>query len=660
MINRIVCFVLILLLPCLGWSQQKYWIFFKDKGLTKTEQAEAIKFEKQLFHKKTLNRRAKVLPEQNLIEATDLPLFQPYLKRLDLLGIKPVVKSRWLNAISAGLKDEQLTKVQLLPFVEKIKPVARYLIKLPPQLPETFLAKPQIYKFDYGPSINQNELIKIPLVHDLGLDGSGVLVGMLDTGFNFLFHEAFQHLKVLDEYDFINKDSTTRNEEDDIPGQHRHGTITLSAIAGFKQGELIGPAFGASFYLAKTEDVTEEYQQEEDFWVAGLEWLERQGIDVVNSSLGYNDWYTYADMNGKTAITTRAADIAAKKGVVVVTSMGNEGNNEWRYIIAPADGEDVISVGAVYSNGDVVGFSSRGPTYDSRMKPDVVAMGSKVTCVEPSSLDEFGTANGTSLSSPLTAGVAALVLQAHPYLTPFEVRDALRETADRANNPDYDYGWGLVNAYEAIFYHGLFFSSTPEVIHDEQLGHLVKIKIYSKNELISDSLFVYYAIEDGNYSKLSLISSGEDYQYQAWLQLQPQDTKFKLYFSALDSSGDQKFHPHNAPDFYFSCQAFDTTDTIDGPLPTNFKLYQNYPNPFMDITTIEYDIVVPAHVSIAIYNIRGQKVKTLIDEFHTHETYTKIWDGLDERGQKVAAGIYFYRLKSGSTSVVKRLVFLGM
>jgi len=485
---------------------------------------------------------------------------------------------------------------------------------------------------------------------------------MLDTGYDYKFHEAFSHLNVLIEFDFINDDSTTQNEPEnnDASSQHNHGTYTLSALGGFKEGQLIGPAYGAKFLLAKTEDVRSETQAEEDYWAAGIEWLERQGADVVNSSLGYNDWYTYADMDGRTAITTIAAEKAITKGVVIVNSMGNEGNNSWRHMIAPADGFNVISAGAVYDSGELVGFSSRGPTYDGRTKPDVVAMGSGVYSAQPSTVDGYRRVNGTSLSSPLIAGVATLVLQAHPYLSPFEVREALRETADRAQNPDNDYGWGLVNAYNAIFYQGLFFSRMPEIFSNEQYGHLVQIKIYSKNELDENALFLYYAIPGQDYVQLPLTAAGEERNYQAWIPVQPEGTEIKFYFSAADFSGDTKFHPHKAPEAHFSFSAFDSTITPIDP-PEDFRLYQNYPNPFAQSTTIKYDIIAPAKVSLIIYNIMGQQVRKLVkDEYHRQNPYPfrKTWNGRNDQGELVTSGIYFYRMKSGRFSMVKRLVFL--
>ncbi len=658
--DRLITIVLaLLIIPAIGWSQQKYWIFFKDKGYSAHQKINLIAEEKDRLSRRALLRREKVLDKDDLLNEDDLPLFQPYLDKLSSNGITSIVQSRWLNAISARLTTEQINQVEKLSFVSQIKPVSQRKKDFPQQHSGDFLAKPQLYKFDYGSSLDQNEIMRVPQVHDLGLDGSGVIVGMLDTGFDYKLHEAFAQLDVIAEYDFINNDSTTQNEPDDndASSQHNHGTNTLSVLGGFEEGRIIGPAFGASFLLAKTEDVRSETAIEEDYWVAGIEWLESMGADVVNSSLGYYNWYSYEDMDGKIALTTIAADKAVEKGVVIVNSMGNEGNDLWLHMIAPADGFNVISVGAVNNTGELAGFSSRGPTYDGRVKPDVVAMGSNVYSAQPLTANGYRWVNGTSFSSPLTAGVAALVLQAHPYLTPFQVREALRETADRAQNPDNDYGWGLVNAYEAIFYHGLFFSATPQIFSNEHLGHLVKIKIFSKCDLISDSLLVYYSASNKDFTAIQLESSPQQNEYQAWIPLTPAGTEIKFYFSAVDVNGDWKFHPHKAPDAYFKFFAFDSSITTINP-PEEFRLYQNYPNPFSDATSILYDIIQPTHVKLVIYNLRGQQVRKLVDDVLAPLTYRREWDGRDDRGKLVAAGIYFYQLQSGKFSSAKRMIFL--
>ncbi len=649
----------IALIPQIVFGQEKYWIFFRDKAYSAHQKQVQIARAREHLTLRALQRRAKMMNPHELVAEDDLPLYPPYLAQLASIGIHPIVQSRWLNAISARMTQDQIAQAKALHFVQQIKPVASYRRELPEAASVKWLTKPADHRLDYGPSLDQNQIMHVPEVHDLGLDGSGVIVGMLDTGYDYKQHEAFSQMKVIAEYDFINDDSTTQNEaeDNDAFSQHNHGTYTLSALGGFQPGRLIGPAYGASFLLAKTEDVRSETRIEEDYWVAGIEWLEAMGADVVNSSLGYNDWYNYEDMNGRTAVTTVAADRAVLKGMVVVNSNGNEGNTLWHHMMAPADGFHVISVGAVYSSGVLVGFSSRGPTYDGRIKPDVVAMGADVISAQPNTISDYRGVSGTSLSSPLVAGVAALILQAHPYLTPFEVRDALRETADRAQNPDNDYGWGLVNAYEAIFYHGLFFSSQPKIFANEQTGHLVKIQIFSKFSLNQDALFVYYAVPGLTFTPIHLEPTLEPNEYQAWLPKMPLGTEVKIYFSAADESGDLKYHPHRAPEEYFTFIAFDSSITRIEP-PQDFRLYQNYPNPFTSRTTIRYDIQKPAPVTLTIYNIRGQQVRKLVDEFLNPSDYQREWDGRDDQGKIVASGIYLFRLQAGTFSAVKRMVLL--
>lgn len=660
MSKKYLVLAIILILPSIVGSQQKFWIFFKDKGINLSEKAAAFKTEKNMVSRRTLERRAKVLTAQSLLDETDLEVYQPYLTELSSLDVKPIITSRWLNAISAKITADQNKKILQLNFVKNIQPVSGFYRRAPEPGNQFVLRKQAAYQYDYGPSIYQAELINVPEAHNLGLDGSGVLVGMLDSGFNYSSHEAFRRLMVLNEYDFLNNDSTTSNEDGDFSNQQNHGTETLSTIAGFYNGELIGPAFSASYLLAKTEDESAEYRQEEDFWVAGLEWMERQGVDLVSSSLGYNDWYSYSDMNGQTAVTTIAAEIAVKKGVIVVNSMGNEGNNSWRHMIAPADGKEVISVGATDSNGDIANFSSLGPTADGRIKPDVVAMGRNVYVVLPGTNDQYKYISGTSFSCPLVVGVAAMVLQAHPYLKPTQVKDALRMTASRAQNPDNIYGWGMVNALDAIYYHGLFFSSKPEIEYHGQQGLAATIKIFSRQPLISDSLFMYYAVANSDFVQVPLIATMDTFQYRAWIPQQPANTEIKLYFYAADETGNNKFHPYKSPDSYFTYIANDSMINIFDPLPEEYRLYQNYPNPFIDFTKIEYDIFFPTRASISIYNILGQKVRTLINDYHSQDRHVQIWDGLDDQGIKVAAGIYFCRLQTENISIVKRMVFLGL
>ncbi|MDZ7315281.1 MAG: S8 family serine peptidase [candidate division KSB1 bacterium] len=445
--NRLT--VLLLFAASLCFSAEKYWIFFKDKGPQNPEGLQKAQAE---LSPRALQRRAKVM--HPLTDPTDLPVYSGYTEKLKSLGIEPIVTSKWLNAVSARVESDQLREIRSLPFVDKVQPVLRGRHRPQPE-EATALSKRQVAgdaPIDYGASYIQNAMIRVPEVHALGLTGEGVIVALMDAGFS-VKHPVFQHMNILAKRDFINNDDEVDQQPGDPYGQHDHGTKVLSILGGYAPGYLIGPAFGATFILAKTEDISSETPVEEDYWIAAAEWAEGLGADVFNTSLGYIDWYTYADMNGRTAPITIAADLAVQKGVVVVCSAGNEGNSPWRYITAPADGFGVIAVGAVGADSVIAGFSSRGPTSDGRIKPDVVALGVGATSAQ-SSGSGYTTGSGTSFSSPLVAGAAALILQAHPHLTPLQVRQALLQTANRAASPDNVYGFGLVNALAAVNYWG--------------------------------------------------------------------------------------------------------------------------------------------------------------------------------------------------------------
>jgi subtilisin family serine protease len=242
----------------------------------------------------------------------------------------------------------------------------------------------------------------------------------------------------------------------DQAGQGSHGTLTLSEVAGVLPGTFSGVAFGCSVALAKTEYVPTETPVEMDNWQFGAEWADSLGADVISSSLGYNEFdspwpsYTYADMDGRTTVITLAAVEAMRRGITVVNSAGNEAAKAWHFITAPADADTVLTIGAVDSFNVVTNFSSRGPSFDGRTKPDVTAMGNKVLLPSFNNDSTYARASGTSFSCPLTAGVVAMLLQAHPAWGPWEVREALRSTALNHANPDNNIGWGLVQGMSAF------------------------------------------------------------------------------------------------------------------------------------------------------------------------------------------------------------------
>jgi len=431
------------------------WIFFSDKGLQMGDRG-ALTAARSRLSARAKKRRAKVLPADHLVDLSDLPVNSGYVQKVMQLGVRIRAVSKWLNAVSVSGTAQQLDRIQALPFVIRRAPVLCFERAPVPERNE--LLKPAAQSsWDYGPSLSQNAMIKVPDVHANNIRGEGVLIAVFDTGFR-LNHAAFAALRVLAQYDFIQRDQNTNWETLDASSQIYHGTQVLSVLAGDSPGNLIGPAFASEFLLAKTENTGSEKPIEEDYWIAAAEWADSLGADIISSSVGYNDWYAYENMDGNTAPITIAADLAVKKGILVVASAGNEGDTWWKYVLAPADGDSVLAVGAVHSNGQIAAFSSRGPTADGRIKPDVVTPGVGIQCVAVPGDEGVGakytSISGTSAAAPLAAGVAALVLAAHPDLTPMQVREALIRTADRAANPDTLYGYGLLDAYAAVNYWG--------------------------------------------------------------------------------------------------------------------------------------------------------------------------------------------------------------
>lgn len=432
----------------------KVWVFFTDKNVDGKGDFDKLAAS-VAFTDKTIARRAKM--GLNRVTFGDLPVYDGYIKEVETLGGQLRRVSRWLNAASFVLPLDRVDAINALAFVAKVRPVAVFVRQPDSEAELTPPYEPSLVSGDksllqYGNSAGQLNQIHVPEAHERGYNGAGVIVAMFDTGYrkdHEAFAAAYNSGRVLAEYDFIFDDYETANEAEDYSSQWNHGTYTWSTLGGAKSGTLYGPAYGASFILAKTEDVRSETSVEEDNWAEALEWADSIGADVISSSLGYSDWYSYADFDGQTAITTVAANLATSYGIVVCNAMGNEGPDDGT-LTAPADAFEIVSCGAVASTGTIASFSSRGPTYDGRMKPEVCAQGVSTYCASSGSTTSYSYVNGTSLSTPLIGGCAAVLLSARPTLTPQQVRLAFMQTASKASAPDNTYGWGILNLAAAL------------------------------------------------------------------------------------------------------------------------------------------------------------------------------------------------------------------
>lgn len=442
-------------------KKEKYWLFFTDKGVSSS--VNLNKLARQSLSERAVKRRILRGNPARIFDETDLPVFPSYLEQIRETGVKICNRSKWLNAVSVEASAGELANLKQMNFVKKISRVATFIrsgnktgMEISPRNFRKFnTVSGNIY--NYGPSLPQLQLINVPALHNAGLTGKGVLVTLLDSGFNYETHQAFKHLNLLAEWDFVFHDGSTQNDStQDSPSQDNHGSKVLSLIGGFLPGSLIGPAFGATFALAKTEYIPSETRVEEDNWVAGIEWADSLGTDIVSTSLGYRDFdngfaYTYDELDGQTMVTSIAAHAAVEKGIVVVAAAGNEGgDSKWPYVISPAEGIGVIAVGAVNEEGSRVSFSSIGPTADGRIKPDLMAMGYRDVTASPTDTTKILTGSGTSFATPLVAGVCALLLENNPGLKPADVYNALTSTASQAQSPDNFYGWGIIDALKAV------------------------------------------------------------------------------------------------------------------------------------------------------------------------------------------------------------------
>lgn len=426
---RAIFFILVNWISISTFAQEsKYWVYFSDKkGETFNP--------KTYFHPAAIERREKAgLP---LSDSTDFPVSQAYQIELEHAGAELQNTSRWLNAASCIMTDEVRFMVEQLPFVEQVE-----IISSIPFLSETSISDPSPDITNPISANQQTEVLGGTLLREHELNGKGVRIAVFDVGFKgYKSSSYFQHLRnnglIERTYDFVGKD-------ENVGHSNAHGTKVLSCLAGEEVNTYTGLAGGATFLLARTERNSIEIKSEEDCWIAAAEWADKHGAHIINSSLGYTDTrYFKNEMNGKTAPVSIAATMAARKGILVVSAAGNEGDEQWKFVAAPGDADSVLTVGGINPfSGLPSSFSSFGPTADGRLKPNVVAHGTAF-CAAP-----LGTSHesGTSFSSPLIAGYAACIWQHDMTLTNMEVLEIVQSSSSLYPYFDYSMGYGLPHA----------------------------------------------------------------------------------------------------------------------------------------------------------------------------------------------------------------------
>ncbi len=423
-------FFFLYLLGTFVFAQEHYFVSFKDKPPVEKVYSE-ISGDKILRHWK------KAIP----LNEKDLPVNSEYVKILKENNIKILARTRWFNGVYIEATEKKCKEIKELPFVKAIRKVQKYYVR----------ATGNSQNIDYGQSLNFMQQINLDCLHQKGYTGQNIKAGVFDSGFfavdtSYFYDSLRVRNGIFATWDF-------QNQETNVYNDGTHGGMVFSIMAANVPGQYVGGAPHASYFLARTEVGAFERHVEEYNWLAAVEYGDSLGIEVINSSLGYNTFdpgegdYSYSDMDGNTTIISQAADLAAAKGIVVVTSAGNEGNSAWKKITAPCDADSALCVGAVDINGNYASFSSQGPSADGQIKPDVVAQGAGTRLVYGASVTA---SSGTSFSSPVVAGMVICLLSAFPMAKPMDIIDAVRKSASQYNKPDSLFGYGIPDACSAF------------------------------------------------------------------------------------------------------------------------------------------------------------------------------------------------------------------
>ena len=414
-------------------QESRYIVYFTDK----TGSNYSLDNPEEFLSLRSLERRSDA---GILLDETDLPVSEAYLEQVRDLGIQPFYPSKWLNAILVQVSPDDLAQIEALSFVERAELAAS---------DSRLIAGRKSSKFTepIDSLINGKQLSwhGVPRIHENQNFGASRIIAVMDAGFPGVdTAEPFAHL--LNDGRILMTENIVEGSKD-VYKWHSHGTRVLSIIAGVSEGVYRGVSPGSSFMLFITEDAATENRIEEYNWAIAAEKADSAGADVINTSLGYTTFddpamdYSYQDMNGSTAMISRMAAMASEKGMVVVVSAGNSGNSAWKYISAPADTDNILSVGAVGTDSVKASFSSFGPSADGRIKPDVSSIG--VGTIHLSPTGEVNAGNGTSFSAPIIAGFAALLWNEYPELTNLELMNLIRSSGHLSAAPNNEFGYGI-------------------------------------------------------------------------------------------------------------------------------------------------------------------------------------------------------------------------
>ena len=480
---------LCLFISLFGFSQEDAWVYFKNKP----EASFYLVNPTEMLSQKALDRRSK---QGIALDEKDVPISPIYSAAItSATGITVMAKSKWMNALHIRGLQPDIEALKNLDFVERVDFADRTLnVAGRTAMPKQNIAVNKIMESEgtlaFDASANQIQMLNGHLLHQQHFTGDGMTIAVLDAGFpNVNTIQPFERLRtnnlIKGGYNYVTR-------SDDFYTGGTHGTLVLSTMGGYVEREFTGTAPDASYYLFVTEDPTSENPVEESYWVEAAETADSLGVDVINTSLGYFRYddsrysYSYEDINGKTAFISRGADIAVSRGMFCVISAGNSGATSTPNIAVPADAFTALTVGAVDMNRNYASFSSIGPTFDNRIKPDVMAKGSQ--SANSNVNGEITTGSGTSFASPITAGLVACLWQALPDKTNTEVLQFIKESADRYATPTPQYGYGIPDFYKAMEA-GMNLTEEKFIVYPNPANDVVNLLFPKATPIINVTIF---------------------------------------------------------------------------------------------------------------------------------------------------------------------------
>jgi len=480
--NKVILGLLLGLLLQPAWGQvNRYMVFLTDKDGSpfSVDQPEAF-----------LSPRALERRQQHGFEVAqeDLPVDPGYVEQVAGTGVEVYYRSRWFNAVLIQADMSQIPLVADLEIVDRVEyvgPGAKLGARV--GAPEGEQDIDGVNQTQELTTILQNQMIDVNEMHAQGYRGEGMLIAVFDAGFKGVdevrpFKHLFDNSQIKGVFNYINSDQEVYQFND-------HGTQVLSVLAAFDSLDIIGTAHKSDYFLLVTEDNGPEFRVEEYNWLLAAEFADSAGVDVINSSLGYSLFddttmdYSFEDLDGKTTVVARAANMAAERGILIVVSVGNDRNDDWEHITSPSDSENVLAIGAVNTLNELGSFSSVGPSFDQRIKPDLVALGVGTTTVRASGTVSLG--SGTSFAAPLVAGLATGYWQANPFLTNTEVMERLRRSGDNYETPDNQRGYGLpsfLGAQEVVGFDDEIAASSNYKVYPNPVSSLLMIEVREEQQ----------------------------------------------------------------------------------------------------------------------------------------------------------------------------------